>query len=168
MTIQEILTNIPLWVKTGIPSNVKSSNVRTLLTWITTRQNIIEAGRLLIYKADGNLSTDLEPQAGDRVTGVIEGVFVDKSIYVSGDTSLLASYALVNSSGEILIDGIWYRTIDNADPRAIVNGNRFHGFPGDSRYVTGIVTDSGNLNVDPLDYNNDTGCKLFTDVKNTD
>lgn len=97
MTVAEIKANIISWVKTGIPFNVKSSNVRALLTWITNRIDVQEPGRIKIIKKSGNLSIDQE--IGDRVTGVIEDILVINAIYIGGDISLLSSYFIINQNG---------------------------------------------------------------------
>ncbi len=97
MTIQEILSNIISWIRTGIPFNVKSSNVRTLLTWMTKRMDVQEPGRLKVLKKEGNLS--IEQEIGDRVTGVIENTFVFNAIYLGGNISLLVSYFIITNTG---------------------------------------------------------------------
>lgn len=96
MTVAQIFTNIINFVKTGVPNNVKSSNMRALLTWITRRMDIRETGRLSVYKYSGNVSIDQE--IGDRCTGVIEDTFVRDAIYIGGNISLLSSYVIPGSS----------------------------------------------------------------------
>lgn len=92
MTLAEIKAKIIEWIKTGIPFNVKSSNVRALLTWIAIRIDIQEVGRLKVVKTTGNSSKDQE--IGDRVSGVVEDTVITDAIYLGGDVNLLSSYKL--------------------------------------------------------------------------
>lgn len=90
MTLAQLRANIIEWIKTGIPLNVKSSNMRTLLTWLAIRLDIQEPGRLHILKKSGNNLDELE--VGDRVTGVVEDTFILNAIYIGGNPDLLSSY----------------------------------------------------------------------------
>lgn len=58
--------------------------------------NVIPAGKLQVWKAPGNVNIDVI-EADDVVEGFIEGTFV-KGTYNSGDTSLLASYYIWDST----------------------------------------------------------------------
>ena len=62
----------------------------------TLINNVIPAGKLQVWKAPGNLNIDVI-EANDVVEGFIEGAFV-KGTYNSGDTSLLASYYIWDST----------------------------------------------------------------------
>ncbi|WP_179022065.1 hypothetical protein [Winogradskyella forsetii] len=95
MTLQEILTNIIAWVKTGVPNNVKASNMRSLLTGLAQRIIATELGRLLYFKAIGNSS--LDQQIGDIVSGFVEDTFIRDAIYIGGNVSLLSSYFITGS-----------------------------------------------------------------------
>jgi len=92
MTVQQILLKITEFIKTGIPNNVKSSNMRALLTWIVKRISTYEFGRLQNFKASGNISENLEP--GDYVTGIVEDTFFRDGIYLGGNIQLLSSYLI--------------------------------------------------------------------------
>lgn len=94
MTVPEIKAQIVAWIKTGIPNNVKSSNMRTLLNWITLRMDVQEVGRLKITKTSGNVSHQL--QEGDKVTGIVEDTHIINAIYLGGNINLLSSYAVIN------------------------------------------------------------------------
>lgn len=97
MTVSEILSNIIDYIKTGIPNNVKSANVRALLTGITKRMDVQEVGRLRIVKAPSNTSIDLE--VGDRVTGIVEDTFIQGAIYLGGSINLLSSFFIITNTG---------------------------------------------------------------------
>lgn len=94
MTIQEIKSNITAWITTGIPANIKSFRVRSILSNMATRIDVQEAGRLRITKPTGNESTLLE--LGDIVYGIIEDELVRYGIYIGGDQNLLASYVILD------------------------------------------------------------------------
>ncbi|AVR43784.1 hypothetical protein C7S20_00020 [Christiangramia fulva] len=94
MTIADIKAKITAWIRTGIPNNVKSSNVRTLLSWLAIRVDVQETGRLRIIKISGNTSEDL--QKGDKVTGIVEDTFMFNGVYLGGDINLLSSYSVNN------------------------------------------------------------------------
>lgn len=97
MTLSELKNLIPQWIKTGVPNNVKSSNLRTLLTWFGIRVDVQEVGRLKIVKVSGNVSEQLEP--GDKVSGIVENTHIVNAIYLGGNINLLSSYAIVNDPG---------------------------------------------------------------------
>lgn len=92
MTISEIKTKIVEWIKTGIPANVKSSNMRTLLANMAVRQDVQESGRLKIVKDPANSSESLE--VNDKVTGIVENVLIIHAKYLGGDENLLESYEI--------------------------------------------------------------------------
>lgn len=94
MTISEIKTKIVEWVKTGIPSNIKSSNMRALLAGLAIRQDVQEVGRLKIIKTTGNSAEVLE--VNDRVTAIVEDTLIINAIYLGGDQNLLSSYYVNN------------------------------------------------------------------------
>lgn len=99
MTVPEIKAQIVAWIKTGIPNNVKSSNMRTLLNWITLRMDVQEVGRLKITKTTGNVSPEL--QVGDKVSGIVEDTHIVNAIYLGGNSNLLASYEIDTSSNKV-------------------------------------------------------------------
>lgn len=105
MIVSEILSKIREWIKTGIPFNVKSSNVRTLLTWITLRMDVQETGRLKVVKISGNTAT--EQEVGDRVSGIIENIPVVDGIYLGGNISLLTSYFIADIAGNNPTENIY-------------------------------------------------------------
>lgn len=94
MTISEIKSKIVEWITTGIPLNIKSYNLRTLLAQMVLRMDLLEPGRLKITKAQGNTAMELE--IGDTVYGYIEGQLVHEGIYLGGDQNLLASYLILD------------------------------------------------------------------------
>lgn len=59
--------------------------------------DVIEYGRLRIYKYPPNVSIDLE--LGDRVSGVVENTLIKWAIYIGGDYNLLTSYLIINGPG---------------------------------------------------------------------
>ncbi|MGG5486250.1 hypothetical protein [Gaetbulibacter sp. PBL-D1] len=127
MTIQEIYSAIVNWVQTGIPLNVKSSNVRTLLTNITKRIDVQETGRLKIVKYPPNTSIDLE--IGDRVTGIVENTFLDWAIYIGGNINLLSSYLIVSGPGaQFNPSENQYDTISGVDQLLDDQDNQTQGF----------------------------------------
>jgi len=94
MTILEIKSKIVEWIKTGIPQNVKSSNMRTLLSKLAIRVDVQEVGRLKVLKATGNASESQE--VGDKVTGIVQDTLIINAIYLGGNVNLLASYTINN------------------------------------------------------------------------
>ena len=151
MTVQEIKSNILKWIKTGVPKNVKSANVRTLLTWITKRIDVQETGRLRIVKFSGNTSIDLE--ISDRVTGIVEDTFIQNAIYLGGNINLLTSffvfsatsgnntdtentYQNINGTSQLLDDqenqtqGRLQFVIDASDDPTVESGNAVYYFLG--------------------------------------
>ena len=156
MTVQEIKSKILEWIMTGIPNNVKSANVRTLLTWITKRMDVQETGRLRIVKSAGNTSIDL--QISDRVTGIVENTFIQNAIYIGGNINLLTSYFIfgtnsgnnsstentyqnINGSSQLLDDqenqtqGRLQFVIDASDDPTVANGNAVYYYLGSENAV---------------------------------
>lgn len=70
-----------------------------------------------------------------------------------------------SGTGEVRIDYAWFYPPNESDPQVVVNGQEFRGFTSATKkhYVTGIVTDAENFDLEIL-----TGCKIFTDEINED
>lgn len=135
MTIQEIRAKIVEWITTGIPSNVKSFRIRTLLTNMAIRMDLLEAGRLKITKAEGNFALELE--VGDNIYGYIESQLVYDAIYLGGDISLLSSYLVLNGPGSGGASSGYFEYDDIADMIA----NQLEQTTGDRCYVADASDD---------------------------
>jgi len=61
---------------------------------------IYKAGQLCVFKNPANTNASIL-EAGDMVTGIVEGMFINAS-YLGDDPTLLASFDIVNQT-EILI-----------------------------------------------------------------
>ena len=57
---------------------------------------IYKSGQLCVFKNPGNANPSIL-EAGDMVTGIVEGMFINAS-YLGGDTTLLASFEIVNQT----------------------------------------------------------------------
>lgn len=84
------------------------------LTWNQTTQKvgfktilaskIIPFGQLLIFKADGNVSNDLE--INDTIIGMVEGQFLNTGTYNGGDVNLMSSYIEMSPAIKLVFNDI--------------------------------------------------------------
>lgn len=92
----DFVTNLSLVMVKGETRTLTNIDTDTWTVESSSYSAIYKAGQLCVFKNPANTNGSIL-EAGDMVTGIVEGMFINAS-YSGGDTTLLTSFDIINKT----------------------------------------------------------------------
>ena len=139
-------------VTTNVNLDQVISNITQLLSDVANNTNSITQ----LVNSYTQLATDVSENT-DNITSNATAIG-NNTAEINNNTNNIGDIFKILNGLEVRIGGLWYYPVNGNNPLEVEAGQEFRGFATPDRYVTGVVLDAADFDID-----DPTKAKLFID-----